>query len=399
MMRTPTLLLLLLLVLSPALFAPTTSAHRVSTRTRGSQEEQQKAAARNQAEKENALRQINEEEEKNVKVSNQPAEEQEKSNLKFMEHCRNEEREAEVAQLTASEEKKKQDEQTAKDIEEDEAIIDPPPPPTVEELKEMEEKATKAKEAEVQAEEALTKAKVSMAAHAELQNNAGDAEAEKLGASLMKMKEAVALADAANAKAKLAVVDRGIKMMCLTKFNPSKEHVDCSGLMSKPPIINVYDLTAWDAWSGGEEGGEKTKMERPPFLERFDILKYPTAIPKCWSYLEACIPGIQHFAPSAAAVSEDEEEKEDDNKDGLRNEGLGPLLERFGVMSLMENKLKGMTLESMLPASASKMAPSLEILMGPQKLFDLNVRPLLENTNDMWGERLFDQGNKRNFFF
>ena len=396
-----TLHLLLLLVLSLALFAPTTSAHRVSTRTHGSQEEQQKAAARNQAEKEKALRQINEEEEKNVKVSNQPAEEQEKSNLKFMEHCRNEEREAEVAQLTASEEKKKQDEQTAKDIEEDEAIIDPPPPPTVEELKEMEEKATKAKEAKVFAEEALAKADASMAAHAELQSNAGDAEAEKLRASLMKMKEAVALADAASAKAKLAVVDRGIKMMCLTKFNPSKEHVDCSGLISKVPIIYVYDLNAWDAWSGGEGGGagggagggEKTKNERPPFLERFDILKYPTAIPKCWSYLEACIPGIEHFSSSAAASEEDEEEKEDDNKEGLRNKGLGPLLERFGVMSLMENKLKEMTLESMLPASVSKMAPALETLMGPQKLFDLNVRPLLENTNDMWGERLFDQGN------
>jgi hypothetical protein len=34
-------------------------------------------------------------------------------------------------------------------------------------------------------------------------------------------------------------------------------------------------------------------------------------------------------------------------------------LKRFGIMSMLEEKLEGMTLESLLPESAKKMAPML----------------------------------------
>lgn len=316
MARTPPtlLLLLLLLVLPLALLVPETLAHRVSERARGTEEEKQKAEARNQAEKEKALRQVNEEEEKRVTAFNQPALEQEKSNEKFVEQCKREEREAEAARVKEAEEENKKHSADEKKLSVEESSKDPPPPPTEEELNEKEEEARRTKEteaaaieAEKQAEEALAHAVESRAAHQKIKG--GDASIEDLEKSLEMTKEAekaakaaAEAADVANALAKLEVVDRGIKTMCLTEFNPSKEHVDCSGLVASKPIIFVYDLKEWDVWSSssssssspGEEEEELAGTKgRPKFLERFDILKYPTAIPKCWSYLE-----VRNFSSS-----------------------------------------------------------------------------------------------------
>ena len=51
---------------------------------KGTHEEQVKAEARNQAEKDKAQREVNEAEEKRIAVENEPAIEQEKENEKFI---------------------------------------------------------------------------------------------------------------------------------------------------------------------------------------------------------------------------------------------------------------------------------------------------------------------------
>ena len=55
---------------------------------KGTHEEQVKAEARNQAEKDKAQREVNEAEEKRIAVENEPAIEQEKENEKFIDQCR-----------------------------------------------------------------------------------------------------------------------------------------------------------------------------------------------------------------------------------------------------------------------------------------------------------------------
>ena len=83
---TMTRLLSVLIVLLCFLSSVTSSSiHRI--RMKGTHEEQVKAEARNQAEKDKAQREVNEAEEKRIAVENEPAIEQEKENEKFIDQC------------------------------------------------------------------------------------------------------------------------------------------------------------------------------------------------------------------------------------------------------------------------------------------------------------------------
>ena len=83
------------------------------------------------------------------------------------------------------------------------------------------------------------------------------------------------------------------------------------------------------------------------------------------------------------------------NSDTVNNVGLGPLLKRFGVIDLLNSKLESLSfLQQMLVPALLKnkeQAKLLEQIFGIKKLYELNVKPLLDNTNHLWGDRLFDQ--------
>ena len=333
---------------------------------KGTHEEQVKAEARNQAEKDKAQREVNEAEEKRIAVENEPAIEQEKENKKFIEVCVREQHEAEIAEATkkaAASAKAEKEEQEVQFVTKAPPSPPTPPPPStpslppnppqtpeeIEKFKKEQEIAKKKQEIAIKEQEEATK-------------------------------KAAAKAKAAEERKK-----RGIKDMCNTKFNPSTEHVDCSGLISSTPTIKVYDLIKWDAYKG-----ELNPASKPTPIKNntFEILKYLTAIPKCWSYLDQCIPGIEHFTPAEAALTKS---KDGSDPDAIPNLGLAPILERFGIMDMMDEKLNSFTLASLLPDKMKAMGPMLEDIVGPKKLYDLNVKPLLENTNALWGDRLFDQ--------
>lgn len=187
-----------------------------------------------------------------------------------------------------------------------------------------------------------------------------------------------------------------VNTICNIEFNSETDHADCSGLISSTPTISTYDVLAWDTYKASLSTIPKSSttdleyfnITMPLPKEKIELLKFPTAIPKCWSIIKQCIPTIDHFTPAEALV---DGMKDGSNPDDQSNTGLGPLLKSFGIIDMMNNKLESLSLANMLPDKMKGIAPMLENIVGPKKLYDLNVKPLLENTNSLWGDRLFDQ--------
>jgi hypothetical protein len=372
-------LLLLFLLLAVSLADQLRTQTHV--RVRGSEEEKQKAEARNSAERNKAQQIVNENEKKNVEEHNKPAEAQEKKNEEFLQHCKREEKEAAVNH-------QKQVEQDR----EDQIRID------------GEIEAAMAENAyDIIGGGSInidSSPKEIQASYEKTTNNFPPPQLRSAedSAELLKVQKAYdTLNDPVSKSAYDATFDQvsgqvqGILHMCNHPFHAAKDHVDCSRLATSTPTIYTYDLLAWDVYQTSFNAIPSAlhyNNTKPLPKETIALLTYPTAIPKCWSIIKQCIPNIEHFTPAEALT---EEMKDGSNPDEQQNQGLGPLLKSFGLIDMLDAKLETLTLESLLPKDLKGMAPMLENIVGPRKMYDLNVKPLLENTNSLWGERLFDQ--------
>jgi hypothetical protein len=147
--------------------------------------------------------------------------------------------------------------------------------------------------------------------------------------------------------------------------------------MSEEPVVRVYDLSAFLHFQADTDAAKT----RPAHRTEIRLAAHATHISACWHYISHCLPGIHDFAS-------DEEAKAGTNR------GLKPLLDRLGIVDLLETRLAAFDMKTVLPPGMRAAAPIIDEMMGPQKLYELNVKPLLENPNDLWGARLYDQASQ-----
>ena len=361
-------------------------------RAQGSEQDQKARERQNEDERTKAQQIVNEEEEKRVNKENEPAEQQQRDNEKFVEQCKREEREAkekEAADAKAAEEDTKKQEK-----------VDLAYP--MEELKRLEED----KEVQAISQQRMDAKHDAEAAASSSEKAAALKEVQRLEGEQAKHEAehtARRKAEEAEKKAFRAQLDAGTTTLlqvaagnsaalavetddtlspsagplfpdCKNVFDPEIDYVDCSGLISGDVQVSVYKLGEWEQYLADE----RDDKEKPDLKDQIKLKEQATKIPLCWTYIEQCVPGIRHFTPI------------EDEVEGT-NEGLYPLIKAFGIIDMLEAKLAAIDLAKILPSGMANMAGMIDNLVGPRKLYDLNVKPLLENTNDLWGERLYDE--------
>ena len=97
-------------------------------------------------------------------------------------------------------------------------------------------------------------------------------------------------------------------------------------------------------------------------VKKLPLFKFPTLLNPCWQFVKQCLPSMKDFDKSSPIG------------------GLGTLIDRFGLAAKIEASVKGASLPIPEPmASIPGAKQVLDSVLGPEILYRLNVKPILED--------------------